>query len=148
MNEVKLPKYKISEKCVTLVKTFEGFAAKAYKCPAGVLTIGYGHTLDVSPSDVVTEAQAAFMLKQELDEFAIKVENLVKKATQNQFDALVSFAYNVGVSALASSTLLKKHNAGDYEAAQKEFLRWDKAAGKVLPGLTKRRTHESALYGS
>lgn len=148
MAEILLPKYKISDKCVTLVKTFEGFAAKAYKCPAGVLTIGYGHTLDVSPSDVVSEPQAAFMLKQELDEFAIKVEKLVKKATQNQFDALVSFAYNVGTAALASSTLLKKHNAGDYEAAQKEFLRWDKAAGKTLAGLTKRRVHESALYGS
>jgi lysozyme len=60
----------------------------------------------------------------------------------------VSFAYNVGVGALGSSTLLKKHNAGDYEAAQKEFLKWNKAAGKELSGLTKRRLHESALYGS
>ena len=88
-----------------------------------------------------------YLIEEELDEFAEKVSKLVKKATQSQFDAIVSFAYNVGVAALASSTLLKKHNAGDYAEAQKQFLRWDKAAGKTLPGLTKRRIHESALYG-
>ena len=146
--EIYIPKYKISDTCVSLVKTFEGFRSEAYKCPAGVWTIGYGHTEDVKAGDKITEPQATFLLRNELDEFAIKVEKLLKKATQSQFDALVSFAYNVGVSALASSTLLKKHNAGDYEAAQKEFLKWNKAAGKELAGLTKRRLHESALYGS
>lgn len=143
-----IPKYKISDSCIVLVKTFEGFRADAYKCPAGVWTIGYGHTEDVKVGDKITEPQAAFLLRNELDEFAIKVEKLLKKATQSQFDALVSFAYNVGVGALGSSTLLKKHNAGDYEAAQNEFLKWNKAAGKELAGLTKRRLHESALYGS
>lgn len=138
---------KISNNCVSLVKQFEGFEAKAYKCPAGVWTIGYGHTLNVHPTDVITEGQASVLLQEELDEFAEKVSKLVKKATQSQFDAIVSFAYNVGVAALASSTLLKKHNVGDYAEAQKQFLRWDKAAGKTLPGLTKRRIHESALYG-
>jgi GH24 family phage-related lysozyme (muramidase) len=79
--------------------------------------------------------------------FAAKVDKLVKKPTQNQFDALVSFAYNVGTGALSGSTLLKKHNAGEYLEAQEQFLRWDKAAGKVLAGLIKRRAHEAALYG-
>lgn len=138
---------KVSKDCIDLVKHFEGFVAKAYKCPAGVWTIGYGHTLNVHPTDVITEGQASVMLQEELDEFAEKVSKLVKKATQSQFDAMVSFAYNVGVAALASSTLLKKHNAGDYAEAQKQFLRWDKAAGKTLAGLTKRRVHEAALYG-
>lgn len=138
---------KISEQCVNMVATFEGFRGEAYKCPAGVWTIGYGHTEDVKPGDKITEATAKAMLRTELQEFAVKVEKLLKKATQDQFDALVSFAYNVGVSALASSTLLKKHNAGDYLAAQEQFLKWNRAAGKELAGLTKRRQHEAALYG-
>lgn len=148
VTEKYIPKYKISDTCVSLVKTFEGFRADAYKCPAGVWTIGYGHTEDVKPGDKITEPQAAYLLRKELEEFSVKVDKLLKKVSQNQFDALVSFAYNVGVSALGGSTLLKKHNAGDYDAAKDEFLKWNKAAGKELAGLTKRRLHESALYGS
>lgn len=150
MMELK-PKKQISDACVTLVKTFEGFEAKAYKCPAGVWTIGYGHTLNVKPTDVITEVAASMLLKEELQNYADKVDKLVAVASQSQFDALVSFAYNLGVSTLASSTLLKKHIAGDYVAAQAEFSRWNKAKveGKmtVLNGLTKRRNHEAALYG-
>lgn len=138
---------KISSNCVNLVKQFEGFEAKAYKCPAGVWTIGYGHTLNVRPNDVITEAQASALLEEELQDYAAKVAKIVPSANQNQFDAMVSFAYNLGVNALGTSTLLKKHLAGDFKGAQAEFLRWDKAAGKVLAGLTKRRQHESALYG-
>jgi len=138
---------KISDNCVSLVKKFEGFEAKAYKCPAGVWTIGYGHTLNVRPNDVITEAQATTLLEEELQEYAAKVAKIVPSANQNQFDAMVSFAYNLGVNALGTSTLLKKHLAGDYKGAQAEFLRWDKANGKVLAGLTKRRQQESALYG-
>ena len=130
------------------MKQFEGFEAKAYKCPAGVWTIGYGHTLNVKPNDVITEAQASTLLEEELQDYAAKVAKIVPTANQNQFDALVSFAYNLGVNALGTSTLLKKHLAGDYKGAQTEFLRWDKAAGKVLAGLTKRRQQESALYGN
>ncbi len=141
----------ISDNCLNLVKQFEGFEAEAYKCPAGVWTIGYGHTLNVRPNDVITEAQASQLLKEELQSYAAKVAKIVPVANQNQFDALVSFAYNLGVSTLASSTLLKKHIAGDYVAAQAEFSRWNKAKveGKmtVLNGLTKRRNHEAALYG-
>ena len=129
------------------MKQFEGFEAKAYKCPAGVWTIGYGHTLNVKPNDVITEAQASTLLEEELQDYAAKVAKIVPTANQNQFDAMVSFAYNLGVNALGTSTLLKKHLAGDYKGAQAEFLRWDKANGKVLAGLTKRRHQESALYG-
>jgi len=138
---------RISDNCVALVKQFEGFEAKAYKCPAGVWTIGYGHTLNVRPNDVITEAQASALLEEELQDYAAKVAKIVPSANQNQFDALVSFAYNLGVNALGTSTLLKKHLAGDYKGAQAEFLRWDKAVGKVLAGLTKRRHQESSLYG-
>lgn len=138
---------KISNNCVSLVKQFEGFEAKAYKCPAGVWTIGYGHTLNVRPNDVITEAQASTLLEEELQEYAAKVAKIVPSANQNQFDALVSFAYNLGVNALGTSTLLKKHLAGDYKGAQAEFLRWNKANGRVLTGLTKRRQQESTLYG-
>jgi lysozyme len=95
----------------------------------------------------MTEQCAKGLLREELTLFAAKVDKLVKKPTQNQFDALVSFAYNVGTGALSGSTLLKKHNAGEYLEAQEQFLRWDKAAGKVLAGLIKRRAHEAALYG-
>jgi lysozyme len=146
MMELK-PKKQISDACVTLVKTFEGFEAKAYKCPAGVWTIGYGHTLNVKPTDVITEVAASMLLKEELQNYADKVDKIVAVASQNQFDALVSFAYNVGTSALSGSTLLKKHNAGEYLEAQEQFLKWDRAAGKVLAGLTRRRAHEAALYG-
>ena len=138
---------KISNDCVNLVKQFEGFEANAYKCPAGVWTIGYGHTLNVHPNDVITEAQASKLLEEELQEYAAKVTKIVPTANQNQFDALVSFAYNLGVNALGTSTLLKKHLKGDYTGAQAEFLRWDKANGRVLTGLTKRRQQESTLYG-
>lgn len=137
----------ISENCVELVKAFEGFRGESYKCPAGVWTIGYGHTEDVQPGDKMTEQCAKGLLREELTLFAAKVDKLVKKPTQNQFDALVSFAYNVGTGALSGSTLLKKHNAGEYLEAQEQFLKWDKAAGKVLAGLTRRRAHEAALYG-
>jgi lysozyme len=138
---------RISDNCVALVKQFEGFEAKAYKCPAGVWTIGYGHTLNVRLNDVITEAQASTLLEEELQEYAAKVAKIVPTANQNQFDAMVSFAYNLGVNALGTSTLLKKHLAGDYKGAQAEFLRWNKANGRVLTGLTKRRQQESVLYG-
>jgi len=143
---------KVSKDCVDLVKVFEGFRSEAYKCPAGVWTIGYGHTLNVHPTDVITEGQASVLLQEELDEFADKVNKLLKiETSQAQFDALVSFAYNLGIASLQSSTLLKKHNVSDFLAAANEFLKWDKAKvnGKltVLSGLSKRRRHESALYG-
>jgi len=141
----------VSDRGINLIQHFEGFYSKPYYCPAGVLTIGFGTVIkDPKPYlQGITKEQATNMMMNEIIKNERSINRLVKVfINQNQFDALVSFAYNVGVSALAGSTLLKKHNVGDYESAQKEFLKWNKAAGKELAGLTKRRNHESALYGS
>jgi lysozyme len=129
-----------------LVKQFEGFSAKPYKCPAGVWTIGYGHTHGVTMgTDSMTERDAETLLRNELDRFATHVNDLVNvPLTQNQFDALVSFHYTTG--ALGKSTLLTKLNQGFYEPAAKELLRWTRAGGKVLGGLVKRRGAEMSLF--
>lgn len=130
-----------------LIKTSEGCKLAAYLCPAGVWTIGYGRTTNVKKGDTCTQAQADAWLLQEYDAFERKVRALLKvPVTDNQLGALVSFAYNVGVGALASSTLLRLLNAGDYKGAAAQFARWNKAAGKTLAGLTKRRASEAALF--
>lgn len=136
----------ISQACVDLVKRFEGFSPTPYRCPAGVWTIGYGHTHGVSAaSPAVSEAEAEALLRHELERFAAHVNDLVLvRLSQPQFDALVSFHYNTG--ALAKSTLLVKLNHGDLPGAGLEFLRWTKAGGKELPGLVRRRTAERALF--
>lgn len=137
---------RISQRCVDLVKQFEGFSAKPYKCPANVWTIGYGSTKGVTENTPpITEAEATQLLHEELQGYAKEVAGLVTvSVTQNQFDALVSFHYNTG--ALGKSTLLKKLNAGFYDAAAREFLKWTKASGKVLGGLVKRRGAEMSLF--
>lgn len=138
-----------SQACVENIKHFEGFRSKPYRCPAGVPTIGYGHTDGVRMTDpAITEAQAEELLRMDLQAFAAGVNRLVRVAlTQGQFDALVSFAYNVGLGNLQRSTLLKKLNAGDYSGAAAEFGRWTKAAdGQQLPGLVRRRAAERALF--
>lgn len=133
---------------------FEGFRHDAYLCPAGVWTIGYGNTRyeDGSPvrkGDRVTKGRGAELFRNILKGFEDKVSTLVKvDLTQGQFDALVSFAYNVGTGALAKSTLLRKLNSGDYSGAADEFLRWNKAGGRVLAGLTRRREAERELFKS
>lgn len=139
-----------SENCVNLVKRSEGCELEAYPDPgtgAAPWTIGYGRTTDVHPGDTCTQAEADSWLLDELRGFGEDVEKLVKvPLTQNQFDALVCFAYNVGLGNLKSSTLLKLLNAGDYSGACAQFGRWNKAAGKVLPGLTTRRKAEAELF--
>jgi len=145
---------KLNQTGYDLIKGFEGLVLKPYKCSAGVPTIGYGNTyyengVKVQMSDApITKTRAEELLKVNADRFALKVNNLLKKpVTQNQFNALVSFAYNVGSGALASSTLLKLVNVNPNDAMiAKEFLKWNKASGKVIDGLTKRRIKESALY--
>ena len=136
----------VSQRCVDLVKRFEGFSATPYKCPAGVWTIGYGHTEGVTAqSKPVTASEAEDLLRGELDRFGRQVDKLVcVPVTQNQFDALVSFHYNTG--ALGTSTLLKKLNVGLIDSAANEFLRWNKGGGRVLPGLVKRRAAEMELF--
>lgn len=137
----------ISSKGIELIKRFEGCRLRAYKCPAGVLTIGYGHTNNVRPDDVITQEEAEELLKRDIKVHEDNVTRLVKvPLTQGQFDALVSFEFNVGYGALANSTLLKMLNTGNYDAAAKQFKRWVYAGDKVLEGLVKRRIAETEMF--
>ena len=138
---------KVSQECIDLVKFFEGFEPKAYLCPANVWTIGYGRTKNVREGDELTEPQAERDLLEELEEFAEQVLNTVKvDLEQNELDALTSWTYNLGVGNLQSSTLLKKLNSGDKNSVPSEMIRWNKAAGKVFAGLTRRREAEAKLW--
>jgi lysozyme len=135
-----------------LLKKFEGCKLKAYRCPAGVCTIGYGHTSAagapmVNDGMTITQAQAEDILKRDIVKYEIAVMDLVKvKLTQNQFDVLTDFAYNAGVGNLKSSTLLKKINAGNLDAVPAELMKWTKGGGKVLPGLVRRRQAAGAWW--
>ena len=130
-----------------LLKSFEGLRLRAYQDSVGVWTIGYGTTSGVRPGQVITEAQAEAFLKRDLDRFEAAVEDLVTvPLNDDQFSALVSFVYNVGEGALASSTLLRLLNRRDYQGAADQLLRWNKAGGAELAGLTRRRRAERALF--
>lgn len=138
---------KTSKNGLDLIKQFEGCRLKAYRCPAGVLTIGYGHTQGVYDGQIITNSQANDYLRSDIDKFEKSVNDLVKvNVTQNMFDALVSFTYNLGAGALKTSTLLKYLNCEEYEKASLEFAKWNKAGGKVLSGLVKRRSLEKKLF--
>ena len=138
---------KTSNKGIDLIKKHEGFRAKAYKCPAGKWTIGYGHTLNVKSTDVIDKAQAEVFLRQDV-EFAEKEVNRHNlNINQNQFDALVSFVFNLGVGNFTRSTLLRKIKSNPNDPTiRKEFERWIYAGGKVLNGLVRRRKEEAELY--
>ncbi|MGF1461042.1 MAG: lysozyme [Leptolyngbyaceae cyanobacterium] len=137
---------------LTIIKHFEGRELRAYQDSVGVWTIGYGHTSAAGPPQVyagqtITEQQAEDILKKDLELFEGGVRDLVKVPVNgDQFSALVSFSFNVGLGALADSTLLRKLNAGDYQGAADEFPRWVKAGGETLPGLVRRRDAERALF--
>lgn len=139
---------KLSKAGLELIKHFEGCKLTAYRCPAGVLTIGYGSTgVHVKPGMTISQQEAEQMLLGDLARFVVGVSEVVRAdMTQGQFDALVSFAFNLGLGALRGSTLLAKFKAGDVAGAAKEFHRWNRAGGKVLDGLTKRREAERALF--
>ena len=138
----------ISNTGIDLIKHFEGCETEAYLCPAGVPTIGYGHIKGVQMGDVITEAQAHEMLVEELDEYESYINDLVTVGlNQNQFDAMVSWVYNLGGGNLRASTLLKVLNSGDYAGVPAQIMRWNKAGGKVLEGLTRRRQAEADLFG-
>lgn len=141
---------KISPKGIALIKSAEGLRLKAYPDPGtGGLpwTIGYGSTSGVTRNMVITEAQAEQMLAADLVRFERAVDRLVRvPVSQGQFDALVSFTYNVGEGNFTKSTLLRKLNAGDATGAAEQFPRWVNAAGRVLPGLVKRRAAERAMF--
>lgn len=140
-----------SKNGINLIKKYEGCVLKAYKCPANVWTIGYGHTSGVKEGQKITKAQAEKYLKKDLVKYEKSVNKLViVDLNQNQFDALISFTYNVGMGNLGKSTLLKKLNDNNYIGASTEFLKWNKAVvngkKKELKGLTKRRKAEKKLF--
>jgi len=138
---------KTGKKGLDLIKHFEGLRLNAYQCSAHVWTIGYGHTAGVQPGDTVTDEQAEALLLQDIAEAERSVNHsLTVPVTQNQFDALVSFTFNVGSGNLRASTLLKKLCAGNTAGAAEEFLRWVNAGGKKSPGLLVRREAEKALF--
>lgn len=124
----------------------EGYREKAYRDPVGIPTIGYGETKGVKMGDVTNPKKALEQLKTSVDEHGKGMASCIKvPISQNEYDAYVSFTYNVGVGAFCRSTLVKKLNAMDYEGACAELLKWNKAKGKVLPGLVKRRQEEYKL---
>jgi lysozyme len=140
---------KIGSKALDIVKYYEGFRAKAYICPAGVWTIGYGSTKGVKKGQVINEATAVSYLARDFTEFENVVNKLVKvPLNQDQFDALVTFVYNVGPQNFKTSTLLKLLNSGDYASVPAQMKRWNKGGGKVLDGLVKRRASEGVLFST
>lgn len=143
-----------SPRGLKLIKSFEGCRLTAYQCPAGIWSIGYGHTrgtkrglLIPQRGLTITQDQAEYLLKLDLQRFEDGVTTLVQvPLEQHEFDALVSFSFNVGTAAFQRSTLLKKLNKGDRLGAAEDFLRWDRVKGKVVPGLTRRREKERLLF--
>ena len=143
---------KINAKGLELIKQFEGLKLDAYLCAAGVPTIGYGHTGNVKLGQRISLLEAEKLLEADLKRFEAGVQILVGDAptTSDQFSALVSFAFNLGLAALKASTLLKRHKAGLIKEASERFLDWNKARvnGQLIPlkGLTRRRSAEARLY--
>lgn len=138
---------KASKSCLEAIKVFEGFRAEAYKCPAGVWTIGYGHTKGVKAGQTITPCQAEELLLQDLLPCEKFVCSLKMPPTQSQFDALIDFAFNLGTEALRTSTLLRIIQATPSSPSiRTEFMRWVHADGKVLPGLVKRRDWDAKRY--
>ena len=144
----------VTEEGLALIRRFEGFRATAYRCPAGVWTIGYGHTSQAGPPVVtagmtVREAVADRMLREDVRRFAAEVRALlVREVSAAQFSALVSFAYNVGIGAFRSSSVLRAVNAGRLEQVPSRLQLWVKGGGRVLPGLQRRRAAEAELFMS
>tara|TARA_R100001509_G_scaffold83859_1_gene47518 strand:- start:355 stop:798 length:444 start_codon:yes stop_codon:yes gene_type:complete len=137
----------ISEEGLSLIKKFEGCELKAYRCAANVLTIGYGTTKGVTEDMEITKEEAESILKEEMHEYEGYINDMVKvPLEQNQFDAMVSWVFNLGSTNLSSSTLLKKLNNSEYDEVPSQIKRWNKAGGKVLDGLIRRREAEALLF--
>ena len=137
----------ISQEGISLIKKFEGCELEAYQCAAGVWTIGYGSTKDVKEGDTLTQKEADNFLLHEMQEYEGYIKELVKvPLKQNQFDALVSWVFNLGPANLKASTMLKFLNAGDYHLIPSQIKRWNKASGKVLEGLIRRREAEALMF--
>jgi len=136
-----------SDEGAALIRHFEGCRLEAYLCPANVWTIGYGHTLDVREGDVIDQEAAEALLIEDLEEFEGYVTSLVEiELKQHQFDALVSWTFNLGPTNLRESTLLNRVNYGPISDVPFQIKRWTRAGGKVLEGLVKRRAAEAALW--
>lgn len=137
----------ISSKGIELIKKHEGLVLKAYRCPADKWTIGYGHTLNVKSTDVINKEEAECFLRKDVEHAEKEVNKYNLEINQNQFDALVSFVFNLGVGNFARSTLLRKVKANPNDPSIRvEFERWIYAGGKVLSGLVTRRKEEADLY--
>ena len=140
---------KCSQEGLALIKKFEGCRLKAYRCSANVLTIGYGHTGGVKEDDTITQPEADKLLENDIAKFEEYVsDNVIVELKQYQFDALVAWTFNLGVGNLRQSTMLKKLNEADYASVPSEMKRWNKAGGKTLDGLIRRRNAEALLFQS
>lgn len=136
-----------SQKGINLIKSFEGLRLKSYQDSVGIWTIGYGTIHGTGPNMTITNEQAERMFINDITCFEPELDRLVNvPLTQNQWDALMSFIYNLGAANLGSSTLLRLLNGGDYAGAAAHFSRWNKARGRVLAGLTKRRLTEERIF--
>ena len=139
----------MTQQGLDLIKKYEGLRLEAYKCPAGVWTIGYGHTKGVVKGTKISKEEAEKLLQQDVSVFELQVINTVGKLAACKIDALVSFAYNVGIAAFRNSTLCRKVKASsDDPAIRNEFMKWVYAGSKKLPGLVKRRAEEAEMYFS
>jgi len=137
----------VSTRLAEFVAVWEGFSATAYRCSANVWTIGYGTTKGVKSGDRITRAEALLRLTEHLEEDARSVDRVVGvPLLSNERDALISLVYNIGRAAFSRSTLLRLLNAGDKADAAEQFLRWNRAGGRVVLGLVKRRTAERNLF--
>ena len=140
-------KMNISKEGLALIKKFEGCELEAYRCPAGVWTIGFGTIKDVKEGDRITKDEANHLLEEEMIEYESYINDMVDvPLEQNQFDALCSWVFNLGSKNLSESTLLRVLNDGKYEEVPQQIKRWNKAGGKVLDGLIRRREAEALLF--
>ena len=140
---------KCSQEGLALIKKFEGCRLESYRCSANVLTIGYGHTGGVKEDDTITQSEADELLEKDIAKFEEYVnDNVIVELKQHQFDALVAWTFNLGPGNLRESTMLKKLNEGDYQSVPSEMNRWNKAGGKTLDGLIRRRKAEGLLFES
>lgn len=138
---------KIGQAGISLIKEFEGCRLQAYQDSVGVWTIGYGSTTDVAPGQIITQAEAADRLAEDCKHAEECVDSVVSvPINQNEFDALCAFVFNLGCKSFRGSTLLRKLNNSDFDGASLEFQRWDKAGGKEIPGLMRRRLAEAQLF--
>ena len=140
---------KISEEGLALIKKFEGCELEAYQCAAGIWTIAYGRIKEVKEGNTCTQEQAEAWLDEELHEYESYINDMVEVSLlQNQFDALVSWVFNLGPSNLKASTMLKVLNNKEFEEVPSQIKRWNKAGGVILGGLVKRREAEANLFES